>query len=66
MEIINWSKLFRQYPGMWVALAQDEKTVIAAAKDAKAAYDEARKAGIKVPIMLKVPKESLPYIGAGS
>ncbi|MBI2268028.1 MAG: hypothetical protein HYU80_01110 [Candidatus Blackburnbacteria bacterium] len=66
MGTINWSKLFKQYVGMWVALAEDEKTVVAASKNAKAAFDEARKAELKVPIMLKVPEESIPYIGAGS
>ncbi len=65
MKVIDWTEIFKQYAGMWVALAQDEKTVVAASKNAKKAYDEARKTGVDVPIMLKVPQESLPYIGTG-
>lgn len=66
MKSINWSGLFKRYAGMWVALAEDEETVVAASKDAKVAFEEARKSGLKVPIMLKVPEESILYIGTDS
>ena len=42
---------------------KDLKTVIAASMDAKKAYGKARKAGVKVPILMKIPQESLPYVG---
>lgn len=63
MEFINWTSIFEKYPGKWVALKKDEKTVVSAAKNAKVAFEKARKAGVKVPILLKVPTESLPYVG---
>jgi len=63
MKVINWSGIFKQYKGMWVALAQDEETVVAVSKNAKKAFNEAKKAGVKIPIMLKVPEKSTLYIG---
>ncbi|MBI2007281.1 MAG: hypothetical protein HYS83_01070 [Candidatus Blackburnbacteria bacterium] len=63
MQTINWAPIFEKYPGMWVALKEDEKTVIAVSKSPKTAFANARKAGIKVPILLRVPTESLPYVG---
>ena len=27
--IINWENIFKNYRGLWVALAEDEKTVVA-------------------------------------
>ena len=66
MRIINWTPIFEKYPGKWVALKHDEKTVVVASKSAKVAFEKARKAGVKVPILMKVPTESLPYVGESS
>ena len=60
---IDWTGLFKKYKGLWVALAEDEKTVIAAAKSAKSAYEQARKKGIESPIMLSVPMKFKSHIG---
>jgi len=38
---INWTHLIEQYRGMWVALADDETTVLAAGRTAKEAHDAA-------------------------
>ena len=61
--VINWADIFRKYRGFWVALAEDEKTVVAFSKNAKEAYEQAVKKGIKVPIMLSVPLEIKSHIG---
>ncbi len=42
----DWTHLFDTYRGMWVALADDEVTVIAAGASAKEAYDAAHERGI--------------------
>lgn len=63
MKIINWSPLLKNYAGKWVALKSDEETVVAVSENAKKAFNDAKKTGLKIPILLKVPKESLPYIG---
>ncbi len=60
---INWTEIYKKYKGQWVALAEDEKTVVAASKDAKDAYEQAQKKGLKVPIMFNVPLEANGHVG---
>ena len=65
MKPISMVPIQRKYPGKWVVFEEkDLKTVIAASMDAKKAYGKARKAGVKVPILMKIPQESLPYVGS--
>lgn len=63
MAIIDLTKIFLKYPGQWVALKQDEKTVIASSKNAKKAYKAAILKGVKRPVLLKVPTHSTYYVG---
>jgi len=65
MGTIDFTKIFKKYPGEWVALASDEKTVLASSKKAKKALRDAQRAGISKPILFKVPKTSLAYVGGG-
>jgi hypothetical protein len=39
----DWTHLFEKYRGKWVALAQDETTVLAARATAKEAHEAANK-----------------------
>lgn len=51
----DWTELFEKYPGKWVALADDELTVLAVADTAK----EAHALGLKhspLPILHQVPE----------
>lgn len=59
MTAINWSSIFKRYRGLWVALAQDEKTVLAAAKTAKDAFNKAKKKVIKDLFLPKCRKNLL-------
>lgn len=52
---IDWTKIYKKYKGLWVALEKDEKTVLASGKTVKEALEKARKTGYKRPIMLRVP-----------
>ncbi len=61
---INWTEIYKKYKGKWIALDKDETTVVAAAKDAKKAYDEAKKKGLKVPIMFNVPLKLDGHVGS--
>ena len=63
MKTINWGPLQKKYGGKWVALKQDERTVIAAATTLKDAHKKALRAGFKRPIMVKMPSTLLPFIG---
>lgn len=38
-KTINWTHLVEQHRGMWVALAEDETTVLATGRTAKEAHD---------------------------
>lgn len=55
MKSIDWTELVTQYRGKWVALADDETTVLASATTAR----EAHEAGLKhspSPILYRVPE----------
>jgi len=60
---IDWTQIYKKYKGLWVALDEDEKTVIAYDKEAKKAFDKAREKGVEVPILFRVPNKVIPYIG---
>jgi hypothetical protein len=51
----DWTHLFEKYRGKWVALAEDEITVLAAADTAKEAYADALKR-TTLPILHQVPE----------
>ncbi len=62
---IDWSQIFKKYKGKWIALKDDEKTVLGAANSAKGALKEAQKKGYVNPILTKMPKDLIPYVGFG-
>lgn len=66
MPAIDWSKIYKKYKGLWVALAKDEITVLASGKTAKEAWDKALLKGYKKPIMTRMPERLITYVGAWS
>lgn len=62
MKIIDWSEIYKKYKGLWVALKDDEETVIIAGKDAKAVWEKAKEL-YPNPILMQVPKQHLPFVG---
>lgn len=65
MTAIDWSEIYKKYKGQWVALEEDEVTVISSGATAKVAYDKALKKGYKNPILTHMPKDLMPYVGFG-
>lgn len=63
MAAIDWTKIYQKYKGLWVALEDDEKTVIAAGKNLKEASKKAEKRGFKNPIFMQIPKKMTYFIG---
>lgn len=63
MKAIDWTDLFKRYKGLWVALKDDEITVIAAGKSLEKVYKMAIKKGFPNPIFWKVPSSLMPMIG---
>lgn len=62
---IDWTKTYHQYKGLWVALQDDERTVVASGKTAKEALGQAEAKGYRKPILFRVPTEIVPYVGVG-
>lgn len=62
-KAIDWSRLQEKYKGLWVALADDEATVLAVGKTPKEAWNAARAAGHKKPILASFPEEIITYVG---
>lgn len=62
---IDWTRIYRKYKGLWVALKSDEKTVVASGKTAKEAWDVAQKKGFLKPILTRMPSKLIPYVGFG-
>ncbi len=65
MIAVNWSSIYKKHKGLWVALASDEKTVLAASKTAKEAFSKAKKDGCENPILTKMPEKLISYVGFG-
>jgi len=62
---IDWTKIYKKYRGFWVALKNDEITVIGSGKTAKEAFEMARKKGHEKPILTRMPEELVTYVGFG-
>lgn len=43
----DWTKIYKRYKGFWVALDNDEKTVLGSGKTAREALERAQKKQIK-------------------
>ena len=65
MKPINMIKIYRHYKGKWVALkGPTSTTVVASGATLHEALEKAKKKGFKMPLMVDVPKETLPIIGS--
>lgn len=61
--VIDWTRTYKKYRGLWVALLDDEKTVIASGKTVNAVMAASIKRGYKQPILMRLPTEIIPYVG---
>jgi hypothetical protein len=62
-ETKDWSQLIANYRGQWVALADDEVTVLAAALTAKEALAASTSKGASAPILYRVPDNLDTFVG---
>lgn len=60
---IDWSAIYKAHKGKWVALEDDEETVISVGNTAKEALEIANKKGFSHPILTKMPSDLLPLVG---
>ncbi len=61
---IDWTHIYKKYKGLWVALKDDEVTVIASGKTVKDVMQKSKKEGFIAPLLFRVPARIIPYIGA--
>jgi len=60
---VDWTKIYKKYKGLWVALADDEQTVVGSGKTLKEALLKAQKRGNQSPILTRMPENLVPYVG---
>ena len=60
----DWTKLMKAYKGLWVALAEDETTVLGTGKTVKSAILAAKKKDDKMPFLTYVPEKIVSYVGS--
>ena len=62
--VIDWTDIYKKYKGLWVALKDDKKTVVASGKTVKQVMDRAQEKGYALPILFRVPTKVIPYVGS--
>lgn len=62
--VIDWTHIYKTYKGLWVALEEDEKTVISSGKTLNETAKKAEKKGFDNPIFYKVPQKLSYFVGA--
>ena len=60
----DWTSIYKKYKGLWVAMKDDEITVIGSGKTAKEALLKAKNNGYKNPILSRVPQRLITFVGA--
>jgi hypothetical protein len=61
--IKDWTKLYKKYKGLWVALDEDEVTVLASGNTVKEAVYKAKQKTNKTPFLTRVPETLDAYVG---
>jgi len=56
----DWTQLYKKYKGLWVALADDEVTVLGVGKTVNEAVKKAKEKTDKTPFLTRVPEKSEP------
>jgi len=64
MIVKNWTSLFANYKGQWVALKDDEVTVISSGDKLPEVLRKAEDKGFNKPIVAKIPEKDVTYIGS--
>jgi dihydroorotase-like cyclic amidohydrolase len=59
----DWTQIQKKYKGLWVALADDEVTVLASGKTLHETQQKAQKKGYNDPIFTRMPEKVVTYAG---
>ncbi len=60
---IDWTNIYEKYKGLWVALKDDEQSVVGSGNTAKEALLKAQRNGHQEPILTRMPKELVTFVG---
>jgi hypothetical protein len=66
MRAINRTTIVKAYKGKWIALKDDQRSVVASGRSVKAVLEEARKKGHRNPIITRVPRLPIRFIGTAA
>lgn len=59
----DWTNIYKKYKGLWVALAEDEVTVLGAGKTVKEALAQARQKTDRMPYLTRMPDNLNAFVG---
>lgn len=59
----DWTRLYKNYKGRWVALAADAETVLGVGATAREALEKAKKKSPETPFLTRVPATLSAYVG---
>jgi hypothetical protein len=62
MKALDMTPIIRRYPGLFVALSRDRRKVLGKGADALTALREARRRGVKDPVLTRIPEENRSYL----
>lgn len=61
---IDLTNVIKKYKGLWVGLKkEDQKTVVASGATVKEVMERAEESGYPHPILFKVPRRVMPFVG---
>jgi len=63
MTEFNFISAQKKYAGRWVAFSRTKKKVISSGTNAKIAFEKAQKIGTQKPILFRMPKKVMPFVG---
>jgi hypothetical protein len=63
MKFIDWTKLYATHKGLWVALDEDNETVVGTGATAEVALENARSKGFANAAIMFVPREVTAFAG---
>lgn len=62
MRPLDRTAMANKYPGKWVALKADRKTVVSVGSSVKQVLDEAHRKGYEHPVITKMPNNILALL----
>lgn len=62
MKAVDMTRVIRKYPGLFVALSRNRKKVLGKGTTPEQALREARKRGVKIPLLTRIPEENRSYL----